>query len=173
MSLINDHSYDSILKIRLLSKFAELPTKVNEGSLFDFYSPETVSLKGGRSTKIPLDLQVQIPANMILNLSIKSNLARNSIIILNPIVDRTFRGNLSISLFNLSNRPYRILAQDKICQGSFLQINNPGILLSEKLYLHEKGDDEDEQQSYSDGHANEGVAEGHGNSAISQVNSDI
>lgn len=166
MSLINDHSYESIIKIRLLSKFAELPTKVNEGSLFDFYSPETVSLKGGRHIKIPLDLQIEIPTNMILNLTIKGNLARSSIIILNPPIDKTFRGNLTISLFNLSTRPYRILAQDKICQGNFLQISNPGILLSEKLYLHENREDEDDQHDRTDGNTQEGVAEGQGDGAF-------
>lgn len=141
-------TYENCIRIRLLSQYAEAPTNLSGSGLFSFYSPETTILKGGRQVRIPLDIQFEIPENIILHLYIRDSLARNSIILMNPPICPLFKGNLTLILFNTSNRPYRILAQDKIATGSFQKISTPQILLSHKIHLPHADENEDEHQDH-------------------------
>ena len=118
------------INVRQLSAYSSLPTlKNNQASVYDFYSPESITIRPMTKCRIPLDLQITLPSNTVLTFQTRPSQSKNNLMIINSTVDSTFKGNLEVFLFNFGPRPYRIMALDRICQGIIYDCKTPDLLV--------------------------------------------
>lgn len=116
---------------------AKLPTQKRDDAGFDLYSVENKTIPAGKVGKIDTGLQYAytpiIPSDLDDNLVIpadikdkrfslltkiegRSGMASKGIFPVGGIIDRSYRGNWIVCLFNSTDQPYEVLEGDKIAQ---------------------------------------------------------
>ena len=107
-----------ILKVKLLSDKAKMPTRGTSGSSgLDVYSPIDVIIQPRDDVLIPLDLSFDIPYGWDLSVynksgvSTKKHLSKGA-----ELIDSDYTGNCHIHLFNHSDDQVSFKAGDKLAQ---------------------------------------------------------
>lgn len=133
---INQTFKDNCLKVKLLHPNALLPKRhYEEDAGYDLYSPESYLLKARQKIKIPIGISIELPKCHIpghiycFRIISRSGLsAKYSIEIGAGLIDASYRGELSVILYNHSDYDYIINANDKIAQGIVLPVAIPEVL---------------------------------------------
>ncbi|MCK4357828.1 MAG: dUTP diphosphatase [Candidatus Cloacimonetes bacterium] len=106
------------VKCKLLHTDAKLPTKVYESdSCFDLYSVEKKVVFPRCYEEVNLGIAVELPFGYGMFLRARSSQGKNGIQIHQGTVDQEFRGQLSVYVYNHSNRNYKISVGDRIAQA--------------------------------------------------------
>lgn len=110
--------YYPILKVKLLSKDAKMPTRGSSGSSgLDVYTPIDVDIMPRSDVLIPLDLTFEIPYGWDLSVYNKSGIATKKKLDKGAeLIDSDYRGNCHIHLFNNSDDIIHFNKGDKISQ---------------------------------------------------------
>ena len=95
---------------------------------------------------------IELPLDIAVQLEGRSSVGRKGLFIHNAgWVDNGFKGNLTLELFNATNRPIILRKGTRICQAIFMYVNNPakgyegkyngqtGVTCS-RMYLESKGE---------------------------------
>jgi dUTP pyrophosphatase len=116
------------VKIQLCREGARFPTKATEGSAcYDLYAciplPEKIEknfieLHLNRAEKIPTGLKMEIPEGYVGHVYVRSGLGSKGIMLANGVgvIDSDYRGELYVTLINLSNFVHAIQNGDRIGQ---------------------------------------------------------
>ena len=122
-----------ILKVKLLSENAKMPTRGSEGSSgLDVYTPIDVTIPPRGDVLIPLDLTFEIPFGWDLSVYNKSGIATKKKLDKGAeLIDSDYRGNCHIHFFNNSDETVNFNKGDKISQlvmrevwmGDIVQVN--------------------------------------------------
>lgn len=107
-----------VLKVKLLSDRAKLPTRGTPGSSgLDVYSPIDVEIPAYSDVLIPTDLAFDIPYGWDLSVYNKSGLATKKHLSKGAeLIDSDYTGNVHIHYFNHSDQPVIFHIGDKIGQ---------------------------------------------------------
>ncbi len=107
-----------VLKVKLLSDNAKLPTRGTPGSSgLDVYSPIDVEIPAHSDVLIPTDLAFDIPYGWDLSVYNKSGLATKKHLNKGAeLIDSDYTGNVHIHYFNHSDQPAIFHIGDKIGQ---------------------------------------------------------
>ena len=107
-----------ILKVKLLSENAKMPTRGTEGSSgLDVYTPYDVIVPARGDALIPLDLAFEIPFGWDLSVYNKSGIATKKKLSKGAeLIDSDYRGNCHIHFFNNSDEDVHFSKGDKISQ---------------------------------------------------------
>lgn len=143
--MINNSSFHLNVKFKTVSEYAKIPQKAHEidaGWDFsavrdnNFYTPiEYDSLRHGyqdqyiyilkpnRQHVFDTGIQVAIPEGWCLFLVDRSGMGAKKVVHRTAgLIDSSYRGNILVSLVNLSNTDIIIAEGDKIIQGIFLPV---------------------------------------------------
>lgn len=122
-----------ILKVKLLSENAKMPTRGSEGSSgLDVYTPIDVTIPPRGDVLIPLDLTFEIPFGWDLSVYNRSSIATKKKLDKGAeLIDSDYRGNCHIHFFNNSDETVNFNKGDKISQlvmrevwmGDIVQVN--------------------------------------------------
>lgn len=107
------------LYFKLLSDNATLPTRGSEEAAgLDLYAAAPVTVEPLGKALVPLDIAVDLPAGHYARIAPRSGLAvRNHIGVGAGVVDRDFRGNISVVLFNHDAKErFQVNVGDRIAQ---------------------------------------------------------
>ena len=107
------------LRVKKLSKDAELPAKATPGSVcYDVYSTKRVLFSPMEKAIVPTGLAFKLPRGIGMDLRPRSGLATRGLIILNSpgTIDGDYRGELLVSCMNLSNGNILVSKGDRIAQ---------------------------------------------------------
>ncbi|GJQ10151.1 hypothetical protein GpartN1_g1942.t1 [Galdieria partita] len=109
-----------IMKIKLLHREAVIPRKATTGSVgYDLSSVEDVSIEGWSRSLVKTGISIRggIPEGCYLRIAPRSGLAlKNGIHIGAGVVDRDYRGEIGIVVFNLSNDLFEVRKGQRIAQ---------------------------------------------------------
>lgn len=107
-----------LLKYKLLSKFASSPEKGSEHAAgYDLRSAENAIVPAHGNYLIRTDLQLEIPQGGYGRIAPRSGLAVTDFIDVGAgVVDRDYRGNVCVLLFNFSNMDFHVSVGDRIAQ---------------------------------------------------------
>lgn len=107
-----------VLKIKKLVEDAKIPTYAHTGDAgLDFFAYQTVTIKPGESHSIKTGIAVEIPESYVGLVWDKSGLSMNhGLKVLGGVIDSSFRGEVVMSLFNLSQKEYTLEKGQKIAQ---------------------------------------------------------
>ena len=96
------------------------PRKATAGSAaYDFQAAQTVTIKAGDVGLVPLNVQLDIPQGVYLQLYSRSGLALKNIWILGGVIDSDYRGEVKAIVKNGSNQDFKIRKKQRIVQGIF------------------------------------------------------
>jgi len=106
------------LKIKKLHKDTKIPTHGHPGDAgIDFYAIEDVLFKAGCSAQVHTGVAVEIPEGYVGLVWDKSSLSFNQgLKILGGVIDSCYRGELIMSLCNLSDKDFVLKKGHKVAQ---------------------------------------------------------
>lgn len=101
-------------------KGAKIPTYATEQSAgADLYAKIDNPVLLGRLDRrtFPTGVKIALPEGFVAEVKPRSGLARNNgIVAVIGVIDSDYRGEIGVTLINLSNEPYRVLPEDRIAQ---------------------------------------------------------
>ena len=94
------------------------PTKGSEDSAgYDLYSAYDYNIEPNNKEMIKTDLKIALPFGTYGRIAPRSGLAWfNSINVMGGVIDRDYRGNICVILFNHSNHVFNVKKGDRIAQ---------------------------------------------------------
>ena len=123
--------------------------KIREGAILPYYATEgaaaadlyaapgaPMTLAGGERKIVPTGLSIARPEGYVALLCARSGLAsKKGIALANGVgvIDSDYRGEIGVSLINLSAEPYTVHAGDRICQMMILPVTAAAFTLSDSL----------------------------------------
>lgn len=127
---------------KLLSDNASLPKRGSEGAAgYDLASAEDVVVKAWSKALVKTDVAISIPDNCYAQIAARSSLAwDHSIVVGAGIVDRDYRGNIGVVMFNFSDKDFEVKVGDRIAQLILINISTPEIKKVDSLDESERGD---------------------------------
>jgi len=110
--------YGVVLKYVKLTENALPPTKESPRAAgFDLKSAYSVVIPAGGNELVKTDLTIQLPTGCYGRIAPRSGLAlHHHINVGGGVVDEDFHGNLSMILFNHSDKPFHIHRGDRVAQ---------------------------------------------------------
>ena len=127
------------LKIKKISKLAQLPTYATEGAAgMDLYAAneEPITLAPLERKLIPLGFTMELPVGYEAQIRPRSGMAiKRGITLSNCVgtVDEDYRGEVCVGLVNLSREEYTIQAGDRIAQMVVAPVTKAIIVETDEL----------------------------------------
>ena len=127
------------LKIKKISKLAQLPTYATEGAAgMDLYAAneEPITLAPLERKLVPLGFTMELPAGYEAQIRPRSGMAiKRGITLSNCVgtVDEDYRGEVCVGLVNLSREDYTINAGDRIAQMVVAPVTKAVIIEADEL----------------------------------------
>ncbi len=142
---------DETVQIRLLTADARVPTRGSAASAgFDLYASADTTIPGstadadgrvsvGRAV-VPTGLALAIPTGLYGRVAPRSGLAvRNAIDVGAGVIDRDYRDELRLLMFNFGPEPFEVRTGDRIAQIVFERIAEPRIVTVDALDGEDRG----------------------------------
>lgn len=106
------------LYVRRLSDRATVPSKGTDGAAgYDLYSAVDAVIPAKGKTTVKLDIAVELPKGCYGRIAPRSGLAVKHFLDVGAgVVDRDYRGNVGVVMFNFSDVNYSIRTGDRIAQ---------------------------------------------------------
>ncbi len=126
---------DSILLIKKLSPDAVIPTKASPAAAgFDLHAAYDCTINSNDKALVFTDIAISLPDGSYGRIAPRSGLALNNFIqIGGGVIDKDYRGNIGVIIFNHGNSSYQIKKKDRIAQIIVERIFYPKIVLSHSL----------------------------------------
>ncbi|MCR4880595.1 MAG: dUTP diphosphatase [bacterium] len=134
------------LKIKKISKLAQLPTYATEGAAgMDLYAAneEPITLAPLERRLVPLGFTMELPAGYEAQIRPRSGMAiKRGITLSNCVgtVDEDYRGEVCVGLVNLSREDYTIQAGDRIAQMVIAPVTKAVIIEADELAQTVRGE---------------------------------
>lgn len=127
-------------KVQKLSKNAIMPAKKDPSDAgIDIYTNETYKLKPGEVHMFSTGISVEFPQGYVALLWDRSGLGSQGIHRLAGVIDSGYRGEWKVVLTNLTKKPFKIQAGDKIVQCILQNFEPVKITEVEKLSETKRG----------------------------------
>ncbi|CAH8436558.1 unnamed protein product [Schistosoma curassoni] len=141
LPLENSYPSNVKLKYKKLSYQATTPTR---GSLFaagyDLYAAHEATIPPGGRELIKTDIQIELPEGCYGRVAPRSGLAlKQGIDVGAGVIDRDYRGNLGVVLFNFGEQNFEIKKGDRIAQLICERIFCPELMECESLAETDRG----------------------------------
>ena len=135
-------NHNSKLKVAKLSDRAIVPTKgSNHAAGFDLYSAHDYELHAGGKVLVKTDIQIEVPSGTYGRIAPRSGLAWNNHIDIGAgVIDRDYRGNVGVVMFNHSEEPFSIKTGDRVAQLICEKIVYADVLVLDSLDETKRGD---------------------------------
>jgi dUTP pyrophosphatase len=134
-----------LIRVTKLRPDATVPTRAHPGDAgLDLCAVEPCDLAPGGREAIPTGLAVAIPPGWAGLVVPRSGLARrHGVTVANApgLIDAGYRGELQVLLVNLSDRPHRVQAGDRVAQLVCVSVaSEPAVLVDELPPSDGRGD---------------------------------
>ena len=128
------------LKIKKLVSHALIPTRANDGDLFDLYAAEHTIIPAHEKKMIGTGLSIAFPVGYICFIKDRSGLAaKYGLTTMAGVIDPGYRGEYMVILHNTSDEDYAIKTGDRIAQAAFLPLPEITIEETDDLGESERG----------------------------------
>jgi dUTP pyrophosphatase len=123
------------IKIKKLKEDAILPTHGHPGDAgIDFYASEDIFFKAGAQERVPTGIAVEVPEGCGGFIWDKSSISfKHGLKIMGGVIDSGFRGEIVMSLINLSDKDFTLEKGHKVAQMVVQKFEDCDILEVEEL----------------------------------------
>lgn len=124
-----------VFKIRKNHSLAKVPSFALPGDAgMDLFSIEAKTLKPFQVEQIRTGIEIELPPKTVGLVWDKSGLAtKHGITVMGGVFDEIYRGELIVSMINLSSKEYKVKPGEKIAQLLIQKIEHPSIQEVEEL----------------------------------------
>ena len=131
-----------MLKVKLLSDTATVPTLGDPHAAgYDLYSSEATCIPPHTRQLVKTDIAIEIPDGHYGRIASRSSIAsRKSVDVGAGVIDRSYRGEVKVLLFNASDREFVINLNDRIAQIILEKYSSFPIQVVDALSETERGD---------------------------------
>jgi len=139
---IKENSSDLKVKVKRFLPEAKIPSyaRINDAGL-DLAAIESIEIPAGSRAKIGTGLSFEIPDGYVGLIWDRSGLsAKKGLKVLGGVVDSNYRGEVFVTLANVSREPAEILKGERIAQMLIQKIEKVEILETDELSETERGD---------------------------------
>jgi dUTP pyrophosphatase len=135
---------EPILKIKLLSENARIPTYAHGGDAgLDLFSSAEACIQPGDSALVPTGICIQLPCGMEAQVRPRSGLAlKHQITVLNSpgTIDEGYRGEIGVILINHGKHPFQVAVGMKIAQMVIQPVIRVNVEVSQELDITTRGE---------------------------------
>ncbi|XP_063685618.1 uncharacterized protein LOC134819551 [Bolinopsis microptera] len=130
------------LRVKRRVPEAQLPTRTSEGAAgYDLYSCQDCLIPAQGKAIVKTGISVALPDGCYGRIAPRSGLAaRHHIDIGAGVVDKDYRGEVGVVMFNLAQTDYQVTRGDRIAQLVLERILTPPVLEVEDLDSTERGE---------------------------------
>ena len=124
-----------------LSEHALTPSRGSpEAAGFDLYAAEAVLIRAGMRACVKTDIQLEIPPGCYGRIAPRSGLAvKHGIDVGAGVIDRDFRGNVAVVLFNFGDSDFEVRPGDRVAQIIMERIASVELIEVPSLSASERG----------------------------------
>lgn len=135
------------LYVAKMSSDATLPTRGSaEAAGYDLYSARAINVPAFGRALIPTDLRIVLPLGTYGRIAPRSGLASNHGIDVGAgVIDRDYRGNVKVLLFNHTENDFQVSVGDRVAQLICEKIERPIIEEMEQCDLQRQTTDRGEE----------------------------
>ena len=128
---------ESVLRFAKLSNNAHSPTKATDFAAgFDLYSAYDYLVPAGGRQLVMTDIQVAVPENCYGRVAPRSGLAvKFGIDVGAGVIDKDYRGNVGVVMFNFGQADYEVKKGDKVAQLICENISYPALEESDVRFI--------------------------------------
>ena len=117
-----------MLTVTKLSENATVPTKRSKKSAgVTLYSSEDITIASFEKRRVHTDISVKIPYGAYGKIASTPNQAADCIDVVSEIIDRDYRENITVTIFNADDTPFQIKKGDEIGQLICVKVIYPKI----------------------------------------------
>lgn len=128
------------VKVKLLSENARVPFRVEPGSSgFDLYATEERVLYSGHCLTVKTGVALEMRQGIEAQVRGRSGLAKLGIMAHVGTIDSTYRGEVSVILYNVSAYTHHVLPGDRIAQLVFAKLLPVELTQTDELTDTERG----------------------------------
>jgi len=134
-------------KIKLLRSNAKIPVRAypDDAGLDFYYCPTdeaSLTLRPMGNAIIPTGVSIEVPEGHMLEMKNKSGVAaKKQLLVGSCVIDRGYTGEIFVNLNNVGTTIQIIEPGQKVAQGVFVKISQPGlIIIGADQDLYEKSD---------------------------------
>ncbi|CAH3144408.1 unnamed protein product [Pocillopora meandrina] len=126
---------DNVLLFKKISDRATTPSRGSDlAAGYDLYSAENVVIPKQGKALVKTDIAIALPEGCYGRVAPRSSLSwKHHIDVGAGVVDRDYRGNVGVVLFNLSQMDYEVQQGDRIAQLIIERISNPPLVEVKEL----------------------------------------
>lgn len=134
LSSLHENNPESILKVKLLTSNAMIPTRATEQAAgWDLKSAYEYYIREGEQIQVLTDVAIEIPSDSYAKIESRSSSAIRMIESKGGVIDKDFRGGISVLLKNNSKHPTNIYPGDKVAQLIITKIHYCDLEIVESL----------------------------------------
>lgn len=105
------------VKVKKLSEDAVIPTyATSKDACCDLYANEDVIVEPCSVAKISTGIACEPPEGFMLRILQRSGLASKGILPVGGVIDESYRGDITVALYNSTNNPFEVHKGDRIAQ---------------------------------------------------------
>ena len=132
---------DNKLQVMLLSPTAKLPTKGTSGAAgYDLFAAAPFTIEPWSRACINTDIGIIVPVGTYGRIAGRSGLALKGLTVAGGVIDRDYRGNVGVILYNLSDDQFTINIGDRVAQLILEKIDVSEVVEVSSLEPTERGD---------------------------------
>ncbi len=105
-----------MIKVKLLSPDAKLPTRSFHSAGYDLYAAETTDCLPGKVTMVPIGIATELPAGHAALVWDRSGMGKKGLTVFGGVIDEDYRGEWWVMLFNSTSENYVVNWRDRVAQ---------------------------------------------------------
>jgi len=115
---VEDKAAKPLLRFAKLSEHAQAPTRGSSVAAgYDLYAAEEMVIEPGKRACVKTDIQIEVPDGTYGRVAPRSGLAaKHGIDVGAGVVDKDYRGNVMVLLFNFGDAAFNVARGDRIAQ---------------------------------------------------------
>jgi len=116
--VVSEDGAKNVLRFAKLSSSAICPSRGSaDAAGYDLYAAEAKVIEPGKRGLVKTDIQIAVPEGCYGRVAPRSGLAwKHGIDVGAGVIDRDYRGNVGVILFNFGDEPFAVAQGDRIAQ---------------------------------------------------------
>lgn len=128
------------LKVKRTSNLATLPYRATEGSVgYDLTSIDQVMVEPHTCKLLSTGLIVEVPVGTYGRIAPRSSIGKKFVAVGAGVIDRDYRGEIKVMLYNHSSVPFQVSIGDRIAQLICERISTPAVVETDFLDDTDRG----------------------------------
>ena len=122
-----------MIRVKLLSPDAKLPTRSFHSAGYDLYAAKTTDCPPSKVTMVPIGIATELPAGHAALVWDRSGMGKKGLTVFGGVIDEDYRGEWWVMLFNSTSETYTVNWHDRVAQFVLQEVKQVDVDLVNEL----------------------------------------